>query len=149
MIDKSLKIISTFLSAAALSFALVLPTAAGAESTSKDDIFWVLELELAEGADETFDSLIAEMVASTEEEKGALTYETYRDGNKVYFLERYDTNEDVIIHLGNFGSKFAERFLAILTPGSFKVYGPADEAVREALAGFNPEYYDPHKGFAR
>ncbi len=89
------------------------------------------------------------MVASTKEEKGAKIYEIYRNGNTVYFLDRYDSNEDAAIHLENFSNKFAERFLAILTPTSLKVFGPANEGVRESLAGLGPDHFDQVNGFER
>ena len=43
----------------------------------------------------------------------------------------------------------AERFLAILNPIRFFVYGSPTGAVKEALAGFSPVYMEPAAGFTR
>jgi hypothetical protein len=45
-------------------------------------------------------------------------------------------------HLGTFGEKFASRFLEVLKPVRFVVYGAPNAAVQDALAGFNPVYMD-------
>ena len=49
----------------------------------------------------------------------------------MHIYERYETNGDAGILLGNFGANFAERFLAILTPTGLQVYGVAEGGVRD------------------
>ena len=121
--------------------------AAMAETT--DDIAWTLTAELAEGQEDTFNALMAEMVESTRAEAGAKSYEWHRAGNVVHINERYETNDDAGIHLANFGANFAERFLAILSPTGLQVYGPAEGGVREGLAGFGASFFDQVGGFDR
>ena len=120
-----------------------------AMADATDDIAWTLTAELAEGQDEAFNALMEEMVESTKAETGAKTFEFFRSGNAIHVNERYETNEDAGIHLGNFGEKFAERFLAIVTPTSLQVYGPASGGVREGLAGLGATFYDQIGGFSR
>lgn len=132
-----------------ISMALGAPVFADAHMDATDDVFWVITLDLAEGQDEAFDALMAEMVVATKGETGAKNYEWFRNGNAVHIYERYETNEDAGIHLGNFGANFAERFLAILTPTGLQVYGPAEGGVREGLAGFGGVFYDQVGGFAK
>lgn len=137
--------------AAALSFALLaepLSTPAAANDAS-DDISWVLSLNLADGQDAAFEELMAEMVTATMAEAGAKTYEWKRKGNAVHIVERYESNADAGIHLGNFSANFAEQFLAILTPASLQVYGPAEGGVREGLAGLGAVFYEQVGGFDR
>ncbi len=122
---------------------------AGGHLDATDDISWTLTLELGEGQDDAFDALMAEMVVATKEEAGAKGYEWHRSGSTVHINERYETNADAGIHLGNFGENFAERFLAILTPTGLQVYGPAEGGVREGLAGFGATFYDQVGGFER
>ena len=143
MIMKKIKTATT----AALLIGGIMTTTAMAEAT--DDIAWTLTADLAEGQDDVFNSLMAEMVESTMSEAGAKSYEWHRSGNTVHINERYETNEDAGIHLGNFGEKFAERFLAILSPTGLQVYGPAEGGVREGLAGFGATFYDQVGGFER
>jgi hypothetical protein len=52
-------------------------------------------------------------------------------------------------HLGTFGEEFAGRFLEILKPIRFVVFGSPSEEVKEALAGFNPTYMQTVGGFSR
>lgn len=130
---------------AALLIGGLMTTTAIAENT--DDIAWTLTLDLAEGQDDTFNALMAEMVEATMAEEGAKSYEWHRSGNTIHINERYETNEDAGIHLSNFGENFAERFLAILSPTGLQVYGPAAGGVREGLAGFGATFYEQVGGF--
>ncbi|WP_306260057.1 putative quinol monooxygenase [Pararhizobium sp. IMCC21322] len=124
-----------------------MTTTAIAENS--DDIVWTLTANLAEGQDDTFNALMAEMVEATMAEEGAKSYEWHRSGSTIHINERYETNEDAGIHLGNFGENFAERFLAILSPTGLQVYGPAVGGVREGLAGFGATFYEQVGGFER
>jgi len=147
MLTKSMK---TATLATVLIGGLMTTTAmAGGHLDATDDIAWTLTLDLAEGQDDAFSVLMAEMVAATKEEAGAKSYEWHRSGNTVHINERYETNGDAGIHLGNFGENFAERFLAILSPTGLQVYGPAEGGVREGLAGFGATFYEQVGGFDR
>lgn len=117
-----------------------------------DIIEWVLEMEVREGQAENVQPLLDEMVKATKaNEPGALHYEYYMpaDRSSCTVLERYADNDAVMTHLGNFGATFAERFLAAFTPVKFTVYGPANEAVMGALAGFGATNQKMVAGFHR
>ncbi len=119
---------------------------------SSTEVSWLLELTLAPNTTEAFTTLMGEMVAGTREnEPGTLIYEwsTSADGSTVWILERYRDSDSAMIHLGTFGSRFAERFLAILTPVRMVVTGSPDERVRKALEGLHPAWGAPVGGFAR
>lgn len=144
------KIIKSTTFAAMLIGGLMTTSAmANGHLNATDDISWTLTLELGEGNDDAFNALMAEMVAATKQEAGAKGYEWHRSGNTVHINERYETNADAGVHLGNFGANFAERFLAILTPTGLQVYGPAEGGVRDGLAGFGATFYDQVGGFVR
>ena len=117
-----------------------------------DIIEWVLEMQVQQGQADDMQALLDEMVAATHaDEPGALTYEYYlsNDGETCTVLERYADNAAVLTHLENFGSKFAGRFLTIFAPQRFTVYGPANEEVRAALAGFGAVHLGRIAGFHR
>jgi quinol monooxygenase YgiN len=117
-----------------------------------DVIEWVLELRVQEGQGDKVRPLLEEMVAATErDEPGALTYEYYmpEEGGTCTVLERYADSAAAMTHLGNFGAHFADRFLACFAPERFTVYGPADAALREALAGFGATHQARVAGFSR
>ena len=115
------------------------------------EVYWVLELEIQSTPDQ-FTALVNDMVTATQEnEPDTLNYEwsTNADGKVCHIYERFADSAAVMTHLGNFGEKFAGRFLEILRPIRFDVYGSPSEDVREALAGFNPTYMEAVGGFSR
>lgn len=119
---------------------------------SSPEVSWLLELTLAPDAAGTFTTLMGEMIAATREnEPGTLIYEwsLSEDGRTIWILERYRDSDAVMIHLGTFGSRFAERFLAILTPVRMVVTGSPDDRVRNALEGLHPAWGAWVGGFAR
>jgi quinol monooxygenase YgiN len=115
------------------------------------NISWVLRVSIREGRLADFKSLMHEMVDSTQTESGALRYEWFLSANKntCHLYERYADSDAVMAHLGNFGSKFAERFLAAVEPTSLSVYGEPSDAVRATLDGFGAEYLGSFGGFGR
>ena len=117
-----------------------------------DIVEWVLELDVGEGKLDDLKALMQEMSDATQaDEPGTLTYEWYTDaiGSKCHIIERYADSDAVMVHLGNFGTKFADRFMAILTPTAITVYGPASVQVKAALGSFGPVHYGLLGGFHR
>lgn len=117
-----------------------------------DGVHWVLELNVKDGRVDDFKSLAAEMVAATQaNEPGTLIYEYFlsADEKAVNIYERYVDSAATLVHLGTFGEKFAERFLDILEPTRFTVYGNPNAEVRGVLDGFGAQYMGEVVGFAR
>ena len=117
-----------------------------------DVIEWVLEMDFIGDDRDAMSALIREMSAATKaDEPGALVYEYYAtdDGTTVTVVERYADSAAAMVHLGNFGEKFAERFLSIFSPRRLVVYGPASEELRGALAGMGAEHLGYLTGFNR
>ena len=115
-------------------------------------IEWVLEMRVQEGQAENVQPLLDEMVKATKaDEPGALHYEYYMndDRSTCTVLERYADNDAAMVHLGNFGAKFADRFLAAFAPERFVVYGPANSELKSALAGFGATFQSMTAGFNR
>jgi quinol monooxygenase YgiN len=79
--------------------------------------------------------LMGDMVASTQEEPGALIYEWFlsADGTTCHTNERYADSAAVLIHFGNYDSKFAERFGACFELSRFSVYGEPSAEARATL----------------
>lgn len=115
-------------------------------------VYWMLELEIQSGREAEFQVLMTEMVAATlANEPGALNYEwsTSENGKTCYIFERYVDSDATMVHLANFGEKFAGRFLEILNPTSFKLFGSPNQAVRDAVAGFGAVFMPTVGGFSR
>ena len=116
-----------------------------------DNISWNLKLSVNDGQLEQFRDLMNEMVEHTRAETGCMTYDWFvlPDGSEVHIQERYTNNEAALTHLGNFGANFAERFMALVTPRSFVVYGPASDAIQEALKPMGAVFMSHFGGFRR
>ena len=117
-----------------------------------DAVSWVLELNVKDGQLDAFKALAQEMSETTQtDEPGATHYEWFidDDGNTIHIFERYADSAATMIHLGNFGTKFAERFLACVDPARLMVYGDPSAEVRGALAGFGAAHMTQFNGFAR
>jgi quinol monooxygenase YgiN len=116
-----------------------------------DHVAWILEVAVKPGQMESFRTLMEDMVSTTRTEPGVLNYEWFAsdEDGVVHLHERYADSTAALQHLGNFGEKFAGRFLALASPTEFTVLGtPTDEA-KAALAGFGPVYLQPFGGFTR
>jgi quinol monooxygenase YgiN len=114
------------------------------------EVSWVLEAAVKPGQLDTLRSLMQEMVESTRAEPGTRGYEWFvsDDGDVVHFCERYADSAAALAHAGTFGERFAERFLATVTPTRFTVMGTPTEDVKAALSGLSPTYLQPLGGFA-
>ena len=114
-------------------------------------ISWNLQMSVREGRLNDARDLMSEMVASTKQEPGTIGYEWFlsADGKTCHINERYADSEAVMVHLGNFGSKFADRFLACVEPTSLSVYGEPSTEARAALDGLGAAYLGWLGGFVR
>lgn len=114
-------------------------------------VSWNLQLAVRDGHLDDVRELMSDMVAATEEEPGTLGYEWFlsADGKSCHINERYANSEAVMAHLGNFGSKFAERFLACFEPKLLSVYGDPSAEARAALDGLGATYLGWLGGFNR
>ncbi len=116
------------------------------------DVSWMLELSVAPERGPEFQTLMKEMISATEtNEAGALNYEwsLSDDGGTCHIFERYVSSDAAMAHLATFGATFASRFLELLKPVRFMVYGAPNQEVKQALAAFAPSYMVSVGGFSR
>lgn len=117
-----------------------------------EQVSWLLELNINPEQAGDFDGLLQDMVATTKSnETGALDYQwsVSADGKTCHLLERYADSAATLAHLAIFQERFMERFLTVLAPTRFVVYGSPSQEVRDALTPFNPSYMEPAGGFSR
>jgi quinol monooxygenase YgiN len=117
-----------------------------------EHIHWMLEVAIIDGQAEAFRVLMAEMVDATQaDEPGALNYEWYisEDEQTCHIYERYADSAATMIHLQNFGTKFAQRFMGAVRPTRIVVYGNASDTVRQALAPMGAVHMMEIGGFTR
>ena len=114
-----------------------------------DAISFVIDLRIKAGEIDNFRALMAEMVASAEaNEPGTVNYEWYvSDDERIcHIYERYADSQATVTHLGTFAEKFADRFMAVLEPTRFMVYGDASAEVREIVGQFGAVCMNPAAG---
>ena len=117
-----------------------------------DNVYWLLEVTIKIGEFDNFKTLMKEMVEATQaNEPNTLNYEwtISEDSQNCHIYERYADSAATMTHLGAFGEKFAERFMAAVDPTRIVVYGTPNNEVKEALSGFGPIFMAPFGGFAR
>jgi quinol monooxygenase YgiN len=115
-------------------------------------VAWVLEARIADGQSAALDALQTEMSEATlADEPGTLNYEWFVDEEKsaCHIYECYADSAAALTHIGNFNSKFAERFLQILEPTGLTVYGRPDDQTMAALSTMGAVFMAPLGGFAR
>jgi quinol monooxygenase YgiN len=110
-----------------------------------------LQLAVRDGQLNAARDLMNEMVASSKQESGAESYEWYisDDGTTCHVNERYSDSDAALVHLGNFGANFAERFPGCFQPTALSVYGDPSPEAKAALDGFGAAYYGWLGGFNR
>jgi quinol monooxygenase YgiN len=115
-----------------------------------DYVALLLEVSL-KGDLEDLKTLMQELVDSTQAEAGTQVYEWSIDGEGgiIHVYEHFRDSSGVVAHLTTFGEKFADRFLALVSPTHLWVYGDPDDAAKEALSGLGPVYMSPLGGFTR
>lgn len=117
-----------------------------------EHVFWNLQCAVKPGQLEALKALMAEMVAATQaDEPGALNYEwsLSEDEQTLHIFERYADSGATLVHLGNFGTKFAGRFLAALDVKRFYVYGSPNEEAQKALGRMGAVFFSSIGGFSR
>jgi quinol monooxygenase YgiN len=117
-----------------------------------NNVSWMLELNVQPGREKDFKALMEEMIGGTRaNEPGTLAFEwsLSADGATCHIFERYSDSAAVMVHAGNFGAKYAGRFLEILKPVRMVVYGAPSNEVKNGLAAFNPVFMQPAGGFSR
>ncbi len=117
-----------------------------------ENVYWMLDLSVKEGALENFRRLMEEMVESTRaNEPGTLNYEwsISDDGKHCHIYERYADSMATLAHLETFGNRYAERFMQSVDISRFMVYGNPSEEVRKAMSGLGTVFMSPFGGFAR
>jgi len=117
-----------------------------------ENVYWVIELAVSPDSFEDLKSLNAELVEATQKnEPGMLdNHWSISDDRQVcHIYERFQDSAALMGHLQWFGPNFSERFTKILKPTRVVVYGTPSQELKEAIAGLNPVYMAPLRGFRR
>jgi quinol monooxygenase YgiN len=97
-----------------------------------ENVYRLLELSINACQLDNFKGLMHAMVEATRaDEPGTLNYEwtISQDGTICHICERYANSTATMTHLGSFGAKFAGRFMQLVKPTRFVVYGTPSQEV--------------------
>ncbi len=117
-----------------------------------EHVYWIIEAEVNDGKLQELKDLMVEMSQATkDDEPGALNYEwsLSADEKTCHIFERYTDSAATMVHMGNFGSKFAKRFMGVLKPFRCTLYGNPSEQVCKAMAPLGAVQMSSAAGFSR
>jgi len=120
--------------------------------SATENVYWLLVCDVKNGKLGELKSLLDQMEEDTKaNEPGALAYEFWvsDDESTAHLYERYADSDATLTHLEGFGKNYAERFMGVVTPKKFLVYGNADERVQKALSGMGAVFHKSLGGFTR
>lgn len=118
-----------------------------------DNILAVAETSIHPGQLDNLRALVREMIDDIQrDEPGTLNYEWFiaDDGKSMHVYERYADSEAYVLHLRNFGQRYAERCFACLTTTQIAIYGNPSDELRALFAEHTLAltYLSPFAGFA-
>ncbi len=122
------------------------------QARSDEVVHWVYEVTIRDGQLQNLKELIAEMVAGTKAgEPGTLLYEwvVSEDGSTGQVTERYANSKAALVHMTTFTRDFAARLGTMADLARHTVYGHPSPALRQAIAGSKPIFFDDVAGFER
>ena len=125
---------------------------AAGDRNAASQIFWTFGVAIKDGQQDALKALIQEMAdASQANEPETLVFEWTigDDGKTAEVHERYTDSDAALRHLASFSDNFADRLMALVEPTGMTVYGSPSAALKESLAGADPEYRAVIGGYVR
>jgi quinol monooxygenase YgiN len=101
---------------------------------------------------EQFKAIAQAMIASTQEETGALGYEWFLspDGSRCRLIETYVDSDAVAAHLaGRAVQDLVPQLVKTASITGFEVYGDPGPEAAKILAGLGTEIFERHAGLSR
>jgi quinol monooxygenase YgiN len=119
---------------------------------SKQTVHLAVDLIINEGKLDAFESIAQAMVAGTQKEPGALSYEWYlsADHKKCRLIETYTDANAVLAHFnGLVVQELVPKLLETASLAGFEVCGDPGPKATEMLKGFGAEIFDFRGGLNR
>jgi quinol monooxygenase YgiN len=115
-------------------------------------VHFLVDLTIHEGKFASFESIAQEMIASTQQEPGALVYEWYLsvDHKRCRLVETYADSDAVLAHLnGPAVQQGVPKLLESSSITRFEVYGDPGPQAAAMLSKANAEIFANWGGFSR
>lgn len=116
-----------------------------AKNNGPHAVFFTFKADIHEGKLDDFKAVGKEMVEWVKEkDPGCIRYDwnISDDGKACHLQEGYVNSEAVLAHMNIALGPFSERLFQTCTPTGIYFYSPVTDAVKEAVAAFNPVYFD-------
>jgi quinol monooxygenase YgiN len=118
--------------------------------STENEVAWLFELEVPSQNRPAFDALAPEMIEETKQsEPGSRAYQIFVGDGTVSVYERYDDSDAALVHMKNFGEKFAERFMALVTPVRFTLLGNPSQALLDVVGPIGAQVNTPLAGYIK
>ena len=115
-------------------------------------VHFLVDLTILEGKFDSFEAIAQEMVASSQQEAGALRYEWYlsADRKRCRIVETYADSDAVLAHLTGWAvQEGVPKLLEAAGLDRFEVYGDPGAKAASMLAAFGATIFAPWCGFTR
>lgn len=119
---------------------------------TKQTVNFLVDLDIHEGKFDSFESIAQEMIASTQQEPGALGYEwcLSSDRKRCRLIETYADAGAVLAHMtGPAVQKGVPKMLESSSISRFEVYGDPGPEAAAMLAKVGAEVFAPWRGLNR
>jgi len=118
--------------------------------STENEVAWLFELEVKPENRQALEALVPEMVEETKKtEPGSRAYQIFSRENSISVYERYDDSDAALVHMKNFGEKFAARFMALVTPVSFTLLGSPSPELLEVVGPIGAIVHTPLGGYVK
>jgi quinol monooxygenase YgiN len=119
---------------------------------AKPGVYFVVDLAVADGKLEAFQTIAQSMVEGTQQEPGALAYEFYFDSSQEQcrLIEIYADSDAALTHCkGRVVQELVPKLLEVSSLTGFSVYGDLNAETAELLTQVGAQLYSSSCGFNR
>ena len=119
---------------------------------TKPGIYFIVDLNIADGKIDEFQAIAAQMVAGTQQEPGALGYEFYfeADARQCRLIEVYSDSDAALAHCkGHVVQQLVPKLLTVSTLAGFSVYGDLTPEAADMLTQGGARLFKTWDGFNR
>jgi quinol monooxygenase YgiN len=122
------------------------------QGMTKQKVRFNVSLSINEGKLQEFEAIARTMIAGTEKEAGALSYDWYfgNDGKSCRLVETYADADAMLSHMmGPVVQNLVPKLLGVSSLAGFEVYGEPGTSATEMLKGVGAEIFQYWSGLKR
>ena len=119
---------------------------------TKPGVYFIVDLNIADGRADEFQAIAEEMVAGTQEEPGALGYEFYvdEDQKECRLIEIYSDSDAALAHCkGRVVQQLVPKLRGVSSLAGFSVYGDLTAETADILTQGGAQLFKTWRGFNR